>query len=200
MTYDSHCKTEDDDTTMNDRRRFLEAAGIALMTGLAGCSDGPEGGDTGDEDDTETDDGSGMDETETDDDSGTEMEGDTESSLSGATLVIDNVGTQAWEVVEDETGSVAPTGEENPTMTFEVGQRYAVENRGWSTHPFALRASDDTPLLSQSADGEFEGDADVDWVDNEETLSFTVTEDLAANLNYYVCTIHSSMEGDVEST
>ena len=84
-------------------------------------------------------------------------------------------------------------------MTFEVGQRYAVENRGWSTHPFALRASDDTPLLSQSADGEFEGDADVDWVDNGETLSFTVTEDLAANLNYYICTIHSSMRGDVEA-
>ena len=162
------------------------------MTGLAGCSDGPEGGDTGDEDDTETDDGSGMDED-------TETEGDTESSLSGATLVIDNVGTQAWEVVEDETGSVAPTGEENPTMTFEVGQRYAVENRGWSTHPFALRASDDTPLLSQSADGEFEGNADVDWVDNEETLSFTVTEDLAAELDYYICTVHASMEGDAET-
>ena len=192
MTYDSHCKTEDDDTTMNDRRRFLEAAGIALMTGLAGCSDGPEGGDTGDEDDTETDDGSGMDED-------TETDGDVESSTSGATLAIDNVGTQAWEVVEDGTGSVAPTGEENPTVTFEVGQRYAVENRGWSTHPFALRAADDTPLLSQSADGEFEGDADVDWVDNEETLSFTVTEDLAANLNYYICTIHSSMRGDVEA-
>jgi plastocyanin len=192
MTYDSHCKTEDDDTTMNDRRRFLEATGIALMTGLAGCSDGPEGGDTGDEDDTETDDGSGMDED-------TETDGDVESSTSGATLAIDNVGTHAWEVVEDETGSVAPTGEENPTMTFEVGQRYTVENRGWSTHPFALRAADDTPLLSQSADGEFEGDADVDWVDNEETLSFTVTEDLAANLNYYTCTIHSSMRGDVEA-
>ena len=192
MTYDSHCKTEDDDTTMNGRRRFLEATGIALMTGLAGCSDGPEGGDTGDQDDTETDDGSGMDED-------TETDGDVESSTSGATLAIDNAGSSAWEVVEDETGSVAPTGEENPTMTFEVGQRYAVENRGWSTHPFALRASDDTPLLSQSADGEFEGDADVDWVDNEETLSFTVTEDLAANLNYYICTIHSSMRGDVEA-
>ena len=192
MTYDSHCKTEDDDTTMNGRRRFLEATGIALMTGLAGCSDGPEGGDTGDEDDTETDDGSGMDED-------TETDGDVESSTSGATLAIDNVGSSAWEVVEDETGSVAPTGEENPTMTFEVGQRYAVENGGWSGHPFALRAADDTPLLSQSADGEFEGNADVNWVDNDETLSFTVTEDLAANLNYYICTIHSSMRGDVEA-
>ena len=172
---------------MNDRRRFLEAAGIALMTGLAGCADGSN------------DDADGESDPETDDDSGTETEGDTESSPSGATLVIDNVGTQAWEVAEDKTGSVAPTGEENPTMTFEVGQRYAVENRWWSTHPLALRASDDAPLLSQSTDGEFEGDADVDWVDNEETLSFTVTEDLAANLNYYICTIHSSMRGDVEA-
>jgi hypothetical protein len=88
------------------------------MTGLAGCADGSNGG-ADDESDPETD-----------DDSGTETEGDTQSSLSGATLVIDNVGTQAWEVLEDETGAVAPTGEENPTMTFEVGQRYAVENRG----------------------------------------------------------------------
>jgi len=175
---------------MNDRRRFLEATGIALITGLAGCADGSNG-DADGESDPETDDDSGMDETETD--------GDTESSMSGATLVIDNVGASAWEVVEDETGSVAPTGEQNPTMTFEVGQRYAVENRGWSTHPFALRASDDTPLLSQSADGEFEGDADVDWVDDEETLAFTVTEDLAAELDYYICTVHASMEGDAET-
>jgi len=157
------------------------------MTGLARCADGSNG---------DADDGS---DPGTDDDSGTETEGDTESSLSGATLVIDDVGTQAWEVLEDETGSVAPTGEENPTMTFEVGQRYAVENRRWSSHPLALRASDDAPLLSQSADGEFEGDADVDWVDDEETLAFTVTEDLAAELDYYICTVHASMEGDAKT-
>ena len=157
------------------------------MTGLARCADGSNG---------DADDGS---DPGTDDDSGTETEGDTESSLSGATLVIGDVGTQAWEVLEDETGSVAPTGEENPTMTFEVGQRYAVENRGWSSHPLALRASDDAPLLSQSADGEFEGDADVDWVDDEETLTFTVTEDLAAELDRYICTVHASMEGDAKT-
>ena len=175
---------------MSNRRRFLEATGIALMTGLAGCADGSNG-DADGESDPGTDDDAGMDETETD--------GDTESSMSGATLVINNVGASAWEVVEDETGSVAPTGEQNPTMTFEVGQRYAVENRGWSTHPLALRASDDTPLLSQSTDGEFEGDADVNWEDNEETLAFTVTEDLAAELDYYICTVHASMEGDAET-
>jgi len=176
-----------DDTIINDRRRFLEATGIALITGLVGCADGSNN-DADDESDPETD-----------DDSGTETEGGTQSSMSGATLVIDNIGTQAWEVLEDETGSAAPTGEENPTITFKVGQRYAIENRGWSSHPLALRASDDAPLLSQSADGEFEGDADVDWEDNEETLAFTVTEDLAAELDHYICTVHASMEGDAET-
>ena len=192
-----------------ERRHLLRTTGIALVAGLAGCTgngDGNGGNETTEPDggmdgETPTDDEMDGETTESDDgmDDETPTDGEMSAEISGAQLAIDNVGVSAWEVTQDGTGSVAETGAENPTMTFEVGQRYAVENRGWSTHPFALRASDDTPLLSQSADGEFEGDADVDWVDNGETLSFTVTEDLAANLNYYICTIHSSMRGDVEA-
>jgi len=113
---------------------------------------------------------------------------------------IDNEGISAWVVAADGSGSVAPTGERNPTMTFEVGTRYVIENDGWSAHPFALRRADDTPLLSQDADGTFEDGAAVEWRDDGETLAFTVTDGLADELDYYICTVHSSMRGDATTT
>jgi hypothetical protein len=112
-----------------------------------------------------------------------------------ASVTVDNEGISAWVVTADGSGSVAPTDERNPTMTFEVGRRYVVENDGWSAHPFALRRADDTPLLSQGADGEFEDSPAVGWRDDGDTLAFTVTADLAADLHYYVCTVHPSMRG-----
>ena len=204
-----------------ERRHLLRTTGIALVAGLAGCTG--DGNGNGGDDETPTDDGmdgettepdggtdgetptdDGMNgETPTDDgmDGETPTDGEMSAEISGAQLTIDNVGVSAWEVTGDETGSVAETGAENPTMTFEVGQRYAVTNDGWSTHPFALLAGDDTALLSQRPDeeGDFEGDADVGWVDEETEFSFTFTESLAAEAATYRCTVHSSMEGDVES-
>lgn len=112
-------------------------------------------------------------------------------------LVVTNDGASAWELVSDESGAVGPTGEDNPTLTFQVGTRYVVANRGWGNHPFALRASDDSPLLSQGADGSYESDGEVNWVDNGDSFAFTTTEALAAEVDSYVCTIHSLMEGDV---
>jgi hypothetical protein len=114
-------------------------------------------------------------------------------------LTIDNEGISAWVVVSG-SGSVAPTDEPNPTMTLEVGTRYVIENDGWSAHPFALRRADDTPLLSQDADGTYEDSAAVAWRDDGDTLAFTMTEDLAAELDSYVCTVHGSMRGDVATT
>ena len=111
-------------------------------------------------------------------------------------MTIDNEGISAYVVVADDSGSVAPTDERNPTMTFAVGTRYVIDNDGWSAHPFALRRSDDAPLLSQDADGTYEDSAAVAWRDDGDTLAFTMTADLAAELDYYVCTIHPSMRGD----
>ena len=187
-----------------ERRHLLRTTGIALAAGLAGCTG------NGDDETTETDGGmtetgGGMDGemTETDDgtDGETPTDGEMSAEISGAQLTIDNVGVSAWEVTEDETGSVAEAGAENPTMTFEVGQRYAVTNDGWAQHPFAVETGDGAALLSQSPDeeGDFEGDADVGWVDEETEFSFTFTESLAAEAATYRCTVHSSMEGDVES-
>ena len=174
-----------------ERRHLLRTTGIALAAGLAGCTG--NGNDDSSNETTGTD--GGMDgETPTD--------GEMSAEISGAQLTIDNVGVSAWEVTQDETGSVAETGAENPTMTFEVDQRYAVANDGWAQHPFAVETGDGTALLSQGrdADGEFEGDADVGWVDEETEFSFTFTEELASEVEAYHCTIHSnSMRGDVES-
>ena len=193
-----------------ERRHLLRTTGIALVAGLAGCTGNGNGGDdetpTDDEMDgemTETGGGTGGDTTEPDEgtDGETPTDGEMSAEISGAQLTIDNVGVSAWEVTRDETGSVAETGTENPTMTFEVGQRYAVTNDGWGQHPFAVETGDGTALLSQSPDeeGDFEGDADVGWVDEGEQLSFTFTESLAAEAATYRCTVHPSMEGDVES-
>ena len=156
-----------------------------MAVGIAGCA-GEDGTDTG----TGTD-GSGT------DGMGTDTDG--EMSAEGTALTLDNVGASAWEVTDDESGEVAPTGEENPTLTLSVGTRYVVENAGWSSHPLAFRAADDSPLLSQSADGSFEADGDVNWVDDDEQVAFTVTEGLAAELDYYICTVHGSMQGGVET-
>lgn len=164
---------------MNERRRrLLATTGIVLTAGIAGCSGGDGSGGDGGE--TTTADGG---------DDGT----------GAVDLAIENVGASAWEVTSDASGSVAPTGTENPTMTFEVGRRYAVENGGWDVHPFALRAADDTPLLSQDADGEFEDDSAVDWVDDGSSFAFTVTQGLADRVDYYICTVHASMRGSVET-
>lgn len=120
----------------------------------------------------------------------------TEAPPESVDVTIDNQGFSAWVVSKDGSGSVAPIDESNPTMTFEVGVRYVIENNGWSAHPFALRRADDTPLLSQSAGGEFEGNAAVAWRDDGGTVAFTMTRGLADELDYYICTVHRSMRGD----
>lgn len=210
------------------RRQLLKVAGIALLPTVAGCAErsgsaagGPtddgersttedtttsapsEAGDdteTRSDTDTTTTDEAETSGSETDTPTGTESTTTTEAAASSdsVTLVLNNVGARAWEVTQDESGSVAPTGENNPTLSFD-GQRYAVENRGWSFHPFAIRAADDTPLLSQSADGQFEGDDAVNWTDDGETFAFTYTAELASAADYYICTAHAGMRGDVET-
>jgi len=116
------------------------------------------------------------------------------------TVSMDNMNASAWEVTAvDGNQDVAPTGTENPTLTLQVGTRYTVENGGWSGHPLAFRDSDDNALLSQSSDGAYADDDNVNWVDDDTTVAFTLTESLAADLDDYVCTSHSSMNGAIET-
>jgi len=114
------------------------------------------------------------------------------------TIVLDNEGSSAWTIdLADE--DVGPTGVSNPALSLVVGTRYRVENLGWSFHPLAFRDADGTALLTQGGQGTFEGDDAVDWTDDGNELAFTLTEDLAAELDSYICTLHSAMEGPVET-
>ena len=56
--------------------------------------------------------------------------------------------------------------------------------------------------MSQDADvdGRFEADAAVEWVDNGDEVAFTLTEELAAACDSYICTVHGSMRGQLETT
>jgi hypothetical protein len=115
------------------------------------------------------------------------------------TVSIDNQGATAWEVTDIEgEEDVAPTGQANPVLTLRVGTRYTFENGGWDFHPLAFRDADDEPLLSQSDSGQFEDDEQANWSDDGETVAFTLTPDLADTLDDYVCTVHSSMNGQIE--
>lgn len=192
---------------MNERRRrLITTTGTLLTVGLAGCAgDGPDDGDTDGNDATTsaetTPATSATTESTTTESTTTGGTQDTTTTTSDATvaMTIDNVGVRAWRVTSDESGTVAPLDENNPTLTFRVGRRYRVTNDGWQFHPFAFRATDDSPLLSQSASGRFEDDDAVDWVDDGGEFAFTMTSALAAAVEYYVCTAHAAMRGDVET-
>jgi len=114
------------------------------------------------------------------------------------TLTLDNESSQAW-VLQSAPAAVGPTGVSNPELTLSVGTRYRVENLGWSVHPLAFRDEAGDPLLTQDGEGAFEDDAGVDWADEGDELAFTLTEGLAAELDSYICTVHSSMVGSVQT-
>jgi plastocyanin len=113
---------------------------------------------------------------------------------------MDNVGASAWEVPSADEKYVGTSGGDNPTITLETGVRYTISNEGWSTHPLALRDESGSILLSQSTIGEFENDGDVNWSDSGSTLSFTLTDELANRISSYICTVHSNMVGQIETT
>ncbi|MEZ3143748.1 hypothetical protein [Halobaculum sp. MBLA0143] len=110
-------------------------------------------------------------------------------------VVLNNVGARAWRFGDS---GVAGDGE-NPTLTLEPGTRYVVENRGYGVHPFALLDGSGSPLLSQDATGGFEDDPAVAWRDDGSEFAFTVTSELAAAAESYVCTVHGAMRGTVET-
>ncbi len=121
-----------------------------------------------------------------------------DGATENTTLTLDNVGSSSWELTEiTGDGVTAPTGEENPTIKLQKGRRYRVKNNGWDAHPLALRDDDGTELLTQDGSGTFEAEDNVEWVDEDDAIEFTLTESLAEELSTYVCTIHSSMEGTI---
>jgi hypothetical protein len=131
-----------------------------------------------------------------------------ESSLGAGdqvTIDLDNVGFQYWEVNgvsgdADSIDDVVVEDGNNPTLVFVEGVEYTFENLPGSNHPLEFFDGSGSALLSQTTEGSFEDDPDVGWTDTGNSVTFTATPPLAAELDGYVCTIHSNMEGGVQTT
>jgi len=118
------------------------------------------------------------------------------------TVTIDNVGTSAWEVTSVSGASgVAQIGTENPTLTLTVDTRYRIVNNGGSAHPFGTRNASDEYLLRQESNqtGSLEDDMGINYQEDDEGVTFTYTQSLADAMTTYRCTVHSSMNGTVET-
>lgn len=109
------------------------------------------------------------------------------------TVTFQNVDSSAWLVtaVEGAEG-VAALNTENTPITLTIGQRYRFVNLGTvQIHPLALRGEDGESLLNQRPqDRPFETDPAVDFKADDEGLTFTLTEPLAAQISSYYCTAH----------
>jgi hypothetical protein len=115
-----------------------------------------------------------------------------------AIVSLQNVGSEAWELVTATAGIGADTGTQNPTLKLETGARYAFVNLGWENgHPLAFFDAEGGVLLSQDGDGAFEDDPDVEWVDGRTEIAFTVTDSLAAELSGYRSTASEGMAGGI---
>jgi transforming growth factor-beta-induced protein len=113
-------------------------------------------------------------------------------------MTVENSGASAYFVSEIIGGeNVTPLNTDNSTWTLTEGTRYELTITGASSHPFELRNATGEALLSQSSEGSFEADPDVDFVTDGTQFDFTLTTELAAEINDYICTIHSGMNGDI---
>jgi transforming growth factor-beta-induced protein len=113
-------------------------------------------------------------------------------------MTVDNDGAQAYfvsNIIGNE--NVTPLNTNNSPWTLTEGTRYKLTITGANSHPFELRNGNGDALLSQSNDGSFEGDSVVNFQTEGQQFDFTVTPELAAELNQYFCTIHSGMNGTV---
>jgi plastocyanin len=113
-------------------------------------------------------------------------------------MTVENNGASAYFVSEIIGGeNVTPLNTDNSTWTLTEGTRYELTITGASSHPFGLRNATGEALLSQSSEGSFEADPDVNFVTDGTQFDFTLTAELAAEINDYICTIHSGMNGDI---
>ncbi|MGM0579171.1 MAG: cupredoxin domain-containing protein [Bacteroidota bacterium] len=122
-----------------------------------------------------------------------------DSDVNIVEMTVGNSGSTAYfvsEVIGNE--DVTTLNEENSTWELTVGTRYELTVTGASAHPFALRDSENNILLSMNdIDGSFEADSEVDFQTSGTSFNFTLTQDLADEINNYICTVHPSMTGRI---
>ena len=127
------------------------------------------------------------------------------SSAADVTITINNIGASAWEVTDVQganQGDISDGASENPALTLTVGTRYRfVNNGGVNNHPLGFRDANADYLLRQENDqtGSLEDDADINYVEDDDGVTFTYTQALADNVATYICTFHSSMEGHIQT-
>lgn len=120
-------------------------------------------------------------------------------SSADVTVTIENVSASACDVTSVEGASGVESGGENPTLTLEVGTRYRFDNNGGGDHPLGFQNSSDSYLLNQNGSGSLEGNSGFSYEEDNEGVTFTYAQQLADAVADYRCTVHSVMEGVVET-
>lgn len=122
---------------------------------------------------------------------------------SEATVTLNNSGASAYIAVSVEgDGASASLNTENPEISLTSGGRYTfINNGGASSHPLDFRDSNGNKLFGQSRDeGSLENNSDINVVKNDNSITFTLTDDLANRLSDYICFFHPGMNGSLRIT
>ncbi|MBD3334359.1 MAG: hypothetical protein GF355_02485 [Candidatus Eisenbacteria bacterium] len=121
-------------------------------------------------------------------------------------LTVTNIGITAYDFLSAEPdiySAVIGDEAENQTLTLEDGWRYEIINQTYVAHPFEFlilgaAPGEDVVLLSQQVDAALEAEATVDWVDDEEMMRFTVSEEFSSQVTGYRCALHvDTMRGEI---
>ena len=124
------------------------------------------------------------------------------SSTADVTITIDNIQASAWEVTNVQganQGDISDGANENPALTLTVGTRYRFVNNGGANHPLGFQDASSDYLLRQNGMGSLEGDSGINYVEDDNGVTFTYTQTLADAVATYICTFHSSMVGDIQT-
>lgn len=113
-------------------------------------------------------------------------------------FTLNNDGNLAYFVTEI-TGNeeVTNLNENNSTWSFTVGTRYTITIINAESHPLEFRNEANETLLAQSETllGLFEEDTNINFLAEENSISFTITQGLASQLSSYNCSNHLTMNG-----
>lgn len=118
-----------------------------------------------------------------------------------AVITVINDGMSAWLITSIEgSNASASINSQNVTIRLNKGLRYKFINLGGPNHPLDFRDSNGDYLLTQDTiSGRYEEHDEINFIFNygEGSVAFTITDELAAELASYNCTIHEAMTGDL---
>ena len=126
---------------------------------------------------------------------------DDESKLMAeASITLNNSGASAYIALSvTGEGAAVSINTDNPEITLTTGGRYTFINKaGVSSHPLDFRNDEGVKLFGQSRnDGSFDGNPDVNVIEDENSITFTLTDELAERLSEYICSFHPGMNGSL---